>query len=191
MCHCSCLIFRGGPFYVSMFLECRCILLFGGQKKRRKPNIMKQELLERSFQETIRGPRREHRKPPVRTTLHPSPDSSSALMGLGCSSPHSVPCIVMVCGCVSLSYKPVRLQKAGHVLLLSIRSVPSTWSSAHQLWLLLECEYMHVFSPSPARLQAIRELGLCPLRLASGIFPTLGSFYGLNCAHPPTPKLIC
>ena len=100
----------------------------------------KQELLQRSFQETVRGPRREHRKPPVRTTLHPSPDTSSALMGLLCSSPHSVPCSVRAYGCVSLSYEPVRLQKARHVLLLSVRSVQSTWSTAHQLWLWLGYE---------------------------------------------------
>lgn len=36
--------------------------IFGGEKKRGKPNIMKQELLERSFQETIGGPRRGARK---------------------------------------------------------------------------------------------------------------------------------
>ena len=164
---------------------------FGGEKKRGKQHIMKQELLQRSFQETVGGSRREHGEPPVRTALHPSPDTSSALMGLMCSSPHSVPCMVMICGCVSLSDEPGRLQKAGHVLLLSACSVQSTWNTAHQLWLVLECEYIHVFSPSPARLQALRELGLCLLSFASSIFPTLGSFYGLNGAHPPTPQIIC
>ena len=122
-------------FYVSGM---QVSFIFGGEKKCGKQN--KQELLQRSFQETVGGPRREHGKPPVRTTLHPSPDTSSALMGLVCSPPHSVPCIVRVCGCVSLSYEPVRLQKAGHVLLLSVRSVQSTWSTAHQLWLLLGYE---------------------------------------------------
>ena len=89
----------------------------------------KQELLHTEVLSTVGGPRREYEKPPVRTTLHPSPDTSSALMGLVCSPPHSVPCSVRVCDCVSLSYKPVRLQKAGHVLLLSVRSVQSTWST--------------------------------------------------------------
>ena len=100
----------------------------------------KQELLHTEVLSTVGGPRREYEKPPVRTTLHPSPDTSSALMGLLCSPPHSVPCSVRVCGCVSLSYEPVRLQKAGHVLLLSVRSVQSTWSTTHQLWLWLGYE---------------------------------------------------
>ena len=114
--------------------------VFGGEKKCGKQNIR----ISRSY---YRGPFKKlsedqegHGKPPVKTTLHPSPDTSSALMGLVCSPPHSVPCIVRVCGCVSLSYEPVRLQKAGHVLLLSVRSVQSTWSTAHQLWLLLGYE---------------------------------------------------
>lgn len=160
MNHCSFLIFWGGPFYVSVS-GMQMYFTFGGEKKRGKQHIMKQELLQRSFQETVGGPRREHREPPVRTTLHPSPDTSSALMGLVCSSPHSGPCMVMVCGCASLSDKPVRLQKAGQVLLLSARSVRSTRNTAHQLRLVLEHEYTHVFSPSPTRLQALRELGLC------------------------------
>ena len=99
----------------------------------------RQELLQRSFKK-LSEDQEGHGKPPVKTTLHPSPDTSSALMGLVCSPPHSVPCIVRVCGCVSLSYEPVRLQKAGHVLLLSVRSVQSTWSTTHQLWLLLGYE---------------------------------------------------
>ena len=116
--------------------------MFGGEKRCGKQNIRisRSYYIQRSFQETVGGPRREYEKPPVRTTLHPSPDTSSALMGLVCSPSHSVPCSVRVCDCVSLSYEPVRLQKAGHVLLLSVRSVQSTWSTAHQLWLWLGYE---------------------------------------------------
>ena len=137
MNHCSFLLFQGGPFYVSMFLECRCLLYL--VERRNVENRISRSYYRGPFKK-LSEDQEGHGKPPVKTTLHPSPDTSSALMGLVCSPPHSVPCIVRVCGCVSLSYEPVRLQKAGHVLLLSVRSVHSTWSTAHQLWLLLGYE---------------------------------------------------